>query len=61
MSAQPGPVWFTVPPTRPHTCTCWPRKVYLLMHERPVFLKPSETTDYTPEELAEYRTEWAKP
>jgi hypothetical protein len=33
--------------------------VYIDMNARPVFLKPSETADWTPEELVEYRKTWA--
>lgn len=53
----------------PVSCTCnhrprpvrvrRPRKVYIDMNARPVFLKPSETADWTPEELVEYRKSWA--
>lgn len=67
-----GPGWYTVQLITPamHNCACQrprptrvrrPRKVYFLSHERPVFLKPSETEEYTAEELAEYRKTWAKP
>jgi hypothetical protein len=36
-----------------------PRKDYIDLNSRPVFLKPSETADFTPEELCEYRKSWA--
>ncbi|UYL88328.1 hypothetical protein SEA_EVEPICKLES_41 [Arthrobacter phage EvePickles] len=63
------PIW---PPAAPLVlappCTCnrpkpvrvrRPRKVYIDMNSRPIFLKPSETADWTPEELCEYRKDWA--
>ncbi|WNT44934.1 hypothetical protein SEA_ABBYDAISY_39 [Arthrobacter phage AbbyDaisy] len=37
-----------------------PRKVYIDMNSRPIFLRPSETSDWTPEELCEYRKDWGK-
>lgn len=63
-------VWYTVPLVKPAApCKCWRptpvrvhrpgRKVYFDRNTRPVFLKPSETAEYTPEELVEYRKSWA--
>ncbi|AYR01543.1 hypothetical protein PP639_gp043 [Arthrobacter phage Seahorse] len=35
-----------------------PRKVYVDMNARPIFLKPSEAADWTAEELCAYRKDW---
>lgn len=54
--------------TQPYVCKCQRprparihrpgRKVYIDMNSRPIFLKPSEQADFTPEELVEYRKTW---
>jgi hypothetical protein len=64
-------VWYSPLPLIQHRCKCWQpkpvrlhkpgRKVYIDRDARPIFLKPSEQADFTPEELAEFRKRWAVP